>query len=97
MTAYEDRIAQHLQEVGINPSYGDARGLALCEEPAEVVLVGLDIFGRPRHLVREAATQWHAMRDAARADGTELLLISAFRSVDYQRAIFDRKLRVLLG
>jgi len=92
MTAYEDRIAQHLQELGINPSYGDARGLPLCEEPPEVVLVGLDIFGRPRHLVPEAATHWHAMRDAARADGTELLLISAFRSVDYQRAIFDRKL-----
>jgi len=92
MTAFAERIAQHLQELGISPSYGDERGLPLCEEPPEVVLIGLDIFGRARHLEPAAARQWSAMRDAAKAAGVELLLVSAFRSVDYQRAIFDRKL-----
>ena len=92
MTAYADRIAQHLQELGISASYGEERGLRLCVEPPEVVLIGLDIFGRARHLAPAAALQWAAMREAAKADGVELLLVSAFRSVDYQRAIFDRKL-----
>jgi len=92
MSAYAERIAQHLQELGITPSYAADRGLPLCEEPAEVVLVGLDIFGRARHLEPATARKWSEMRDAARADGLDLLLISAFRSVDYQRAIFDRKL-----
>ena len=92
MTAYADRIAQHLRELGIAASYGEERGLPLCEEPPDVVLIGLDIFGRARHLEPAAARQWSAMRDAARAAGIELLLVSAFRSVDYQRAIFDRKL-----
>jgi D-alanyl-D-alanine carboxypeptidase len=92
MSAYVERIAQHLQELGIDASYGVLRGLPLCEEPDEVVLVGLDIFGRARHLEAAAAHQWGAMREAATADGIELLLVSAFRSVDYQRAIFDRKL-----
>jgi len=92
MSAYAERIAQHLQELGIDPSYSVLRGLPLCEEPAEVVLVGLDIFGRARHLEAAAARQWGAMRETAAADGIELLLVSAFRSVDYQRAIFDRKL-----
>jgi D-alanyl-D-alanine carboxypeptidase len=92
MIAFADRVAQHLQELGIDASYGEARQLPLCEEPPEVVLVGLDIFGRARHLAPAAATQWSAMREAAKADGIELLLVSAFRSVDYQRAIFDRKL-----
>jgi D-alanyl-D-alanine carboxypeptidase len=92
MTAYAERIAQHLQELGIDASYGAERGLPLCEEPQEVVLVGLDIFGRARHLEPAAAKQWGAMREAAMADGVELLLVSAFRSVDYQRAIVDRKL-----
>lgn len=92
MSAYAERIAQHLQELGIDPSYGVLRGLPLCEEPAEVVLVGLDIFGRARHLEAAAARQWGAMREAAAVDGLDLLLVSAFRSVDYQRAIFDRKL-----
>ena len=92
MSAYAERIAQHLQELGITTSYAADRGLPLCEEPAEVVLVGLDIFGRARHLEPTAARKWSEMRDAARADGLDLLLVSAFRSVDYQRAIFDRKL-----
>jgi D-alanyl-D-alanine carboxypeptidase len=92
MTAYAERIAHHLQELGISATYGDERGLPLCEEPPEVVLIGLDIFGRARHLEPTAARQWSAMREAATADSIELLLVSAFRSVDYQRAIFDRKL-----
>lgn len=92
VTAYADRIAQHLQELGISLTYAAERGLPLCEEPLEVVLVGLDIFGRARHLEPNAARQWGEMREAAGAAGIDLLLVSAFRSVDYQRAIFDRKL-----
>jgi D-alanyl-D-alanine carboxypeptidase len=92
MTAYAERVAQHLQQLGISASYGEERGLALCQEPSEVVLVGLDIFGRARHLAPEAARQWGEMHDSAKADGIELLLVSAFRSVEYQRAMFDRQL-----
>ena len=92
MTPYEEEIAQHLRELGISPTYGTDRGLPLCVEPPEVVLVGLDIFGRARHLEPTAARQWRAMREAAAADGVELLLVSAFRDVDYQRSIFTRKL-----
>lgn len=91
MTPYE-RIAQHLRELGIHPSYATDRGLPLCVEPPEVVLIGLDIFGRPRHLEPAAAKQWSAMREAAKAEDIELLLVSAFRTVDYQRSILDRKL-----
>jgi D-alanyl-D-alanine carboxypeptidase len=91
-TPYEERIVKQLRELGISPTYGADRGLPLCIEPPEVVLIGLDIFGRARHLAPEAATQWGAMREAAQGEGIELLLVSAFRSVDYQRSIFDRKL-----
>ena len=91
-SAYETRIDSHLRELGISPSYGAERGLPLCVEPPEVVLIGLDIFGRARHLEPVAARQWGAMREAAKAAEIELLLVSAFRTVDYQRSIFDRKL-----
>jgi D-alanyl-D-alanine carboxypeptidase len=93
VTEYEARVAQHLRELGISPTYGVDRRLPLCEEPEEVVLVGLDIFGRARHLVAPAAAAWGAMRDAATADAVELLLVSAFRTLDYQRSIIDRKLQ----
>jgi zinc D-Ala-D-Ala carboxypeptidase len=89
---YKERIDQHLRELGISPSYAAERGLPLCVEPPEVMLVGLDILGRARHLEPRAAQQWAAMRAAATGDGIELLLVSAFRGVDYQRAIFDQKL-----
>ena len=79
MFTYEERIAQHLRELGIGPSYATDRGLALCVEPPEVVLIGLDIFGRPRHLEPAAARQWSAMCEAAKADDIELLLVSAKR------------------
>jgi len=92
MLPYDERISQHLRELGISPSYALDRGLPLCVEPAEVVLIGLDIFGRARHLEPEAAQHWSAMREAATAHDIELLLVSAFRDVDYQRSIFDRKL-----
>ena len=46
MTAYEERIEQHLREIGISASYAADRDLPLCTEPPDVVLVGLDIFGR---------------------------------------------------
>jgi D-alanyl-D-alanine carboxypeptidase len=90
--SYEERIEQHLRELGIGSSYGTERGLPLCVEPPEVTLIGLDIFGRARHLEPDAARRWGAMYEAAKEDGIELLLVSAFRSVDYQRSIFDRKL-----
>ena len=93
VSAYSDQVAQHLRELGISPTYGIDRRLPLCEEPEEVVLIGLDIFGRARHLVAPAAAGWHAMRDAASADAVDLLLVSAFRTLDYQRAIIDRKLQ----
>jgi zinc D-Ala-D-Ala carboxypeptidase len=91
--SYADEIARHLRELGVSPTYGAERGLPQYEQPSEVVLVGLDIFGRARHLAPHAARAWGRMREAARNDGVELLLISAFRDIGYQRAIFDRKLR----
>lgn len=92
MSDYAERIAQHLRELGISDAYASGRQLPLCEEPTELALIGLDIFGRARHLTPIAAAAWLAMREMAGAEGVELLLVSAYRGVDYQRAIFDRKL-----
>lgn len=62
-------------------------------EAKELVSVGNDIYGRERQLTRDAADLWLGMQAAAHRDGVTLLLVSAFRSLAYQKQIFERKLR----
>ncbi|MBL9168015.1 MAG: D-alanyl-D-alanine carboxypeptidase family protein [Verrucomicrobiales bacterium] len=89
---YEDRIARHLSELGIPAAYGTERGMILHREATELVSVGKDMYGREQRLTPAAAAGWEAMRSSAAGQGVDLLLVSAFRSVDYQRQIWDRKL-----
>jgi len=50
------------------------------------------VFGRQPYLERNANVAWQRMRQAAATDGVQLQLISAFRSVQYQAELFERKL-----
>jgi D-alanyl-D-alanine carboxypeptidase len=88
----EGPLERLLDELGITVSYIESRGLPLHVEATELVSIGLDIFGRERHLAPAAATQWADMQLAAAGDGVGLLLVSAFRSVSDQRRIFVRKI-----
>jgi D-alanyl-D-alanine carboxypeptidase len=54
--------------------------------------VGPDIYQREQRLLAPAASAWQAMVAAARHDGIELQLVSAYRSVDYQEGIVRKKL-----
>lgn len=89
---YPDRIAGLLAELGIAPDYGMARGMALQSEASELVVARVLSDGRELKLTPETAAAWEAMRCAAGAEQVTLLLISGFRSVDYQRGILVRKL-----
>lgn len=84
--------AERLRAQGAPASFGADPRLPRYEETTELVSVGLDAAGRKQWLEPGAAAAWHEMRRAARADGVTLLLVSAFRSVDQQRQIFERKL-----
>lgn len=86
------RIAAILAALGIPADYGVRRRLPVCEEASELVSIGADVQGREQKLAPRAAQAWRRMHDAAQADGVELLVVSAFRSVDYQRAIIQKKL-----
>ena len=90
--SYETRVARILKGLGISASYGAGRNLPFFVEATELVSVGADIYGRERQLTPRAALRWNELQSAARADRIELLLVSAFRSLDYQRQIFERKL-----
>ena len=68
------------------------RGLKRYAQARRLTPVGLGTDGRDKLLRPFAARAWHSMRDAAAGEGIELLLISAFRSVDYQMQLIRAKL-----
>jgi len=82
----------HLAALGISSELITARGLRECEEAKtlEVAEVGAD--GRDHLLVPLAAEAWRRLKAAALADGIDLFIVSAFRSIDRQAEIVRRKL-----
>lgn len=90
--AYEARVARILAELGIAGTYGEDQGLRMHVEAADLVSVGADIHGRERQMTPRAAIRWEDLRAAAGRDGVTLQLVSAFRSLEYQRGIFERKI-----
>ncbi len=87
-----DSLAAELAALGIDDEYGARTGLDPVAEPDRLALAGRDRYRRPLWLLAPAARGWSRMRDAAREDGVVLEAISGFRSRQYQRGIFDRKL-----
>jgi len=80
-------------ELGIPISYSEDCGIPTYTEPFELVSIGLDIFGRPQKLTREAAEKWSSMQLAAGENDVSLYVVSAFRSVDYQTTLIKKKLQ----
>ena len=89
---FRRRVAAVNESLGIPASYAGRSGLPLQPESRRLVPIGRDIYRREQRLLRNAAGPWRAMVEAARAEGIELQLVSAFRSVEYQEGILRRKL-----
>lgn len=68
---------------GIPPYFGEASGL---------VEVGPNLVGRMQSLVPLAAARWQQMVEAASDDGIHLLIVSGYRSFDYQADLIRNKL-----
>ena len=87
------RQAQKLQhELGLPAAYGRTHRLRLQPEPSQLASIGPDVFGREQFLTPPAASALLSMISAAAADGIELQVVSAFRSVDYQAGLLRNKL-----
>jgi zinc D-Ala-D-Ala carboxypeptidase len=91
-TAIRQLAQQTLRGLGGDPAVLSQRGLPLFADARSLACVGLGTDGRDKFLAPAAAAAWAAMRDAAAADGVELLLISAFRSFEFQLALIRAKL-----
>lgn len=78
--------------LGVPRDYGRTRGLRRQREPARLASIGCDIHGRQQWLQPRAARAWLRMHGRAAHDGVTLQAVSAFRSIEYQLGILERKL-----
>jgi D-alanyl-D-alanine carboxypeptidase len=92
MKDFEEQLATLLASYGIPTDYFSARAIPRQAEATDLESIGTDILGREQFLAPSAARAWQAMRSAAEADQVTLLVVSAFRSVQRQCALFERKL-----
>ena len=80
------------EELGIPTGYGEEDGPPRYEEALELVEVGLNLVGRMQRLTPAAARKWHEMVAAAEADGVSLMIVSGYRSYEYQAALIRKKI-----
>ncbi len=79
-------------ELGIPADYGAGGRPPYFADADELVDVGPNLVGRMQRLAPEAAARWQAMADAAARDGVRLMIVSGFRSFDYQADLIRKKL-----
>lgn len=89
---YEDRIAIIHQQLGIPAAYARDRNLTLQYECLNLSPAGVDIFNREVSMDATALSAWGMLKSAALEDGIELQLVSAYRSIEYQKNLFLKKL-----
>jgi zinc D-Ala-D-Ala carboxypeptidase len=80
------------QELGIIEALIHACKLPLQEEAANLVSAGMDVFTREQFVTATTLACWHRMKSAAEKDEIELLIVSAYRSIDYQCQLITSKL-----
>jgi len=86
------RMNPHLTALGISSELITARGLRECEEATELEVAEVGANGRDHLLAPLASKAWRSLRAAALADGIDLFIVSAFRSIDRQAEIVRRKI-----
>ena len=85
-------LATLFSELGIPDNYGESPPLATYVEATELVDAGMNIVGRMQMLTPATQGSWSAMQLAAHEDSCELLMVSGFRSIEYQAGLIRKKI-----
>jgi D-alanyl-D-alanine carboxypeptidase len=81
-----------LRELGIPKNYGSEPLLPVYAEAGELVEAGPNIVGRMQSLTPATAAAWLGMLEEARQEQIELVMVSGFRSMEYQASLIRKKL-----
>ena len=79
------------EELGIPSDYGHKGGLPYYPEARDLVDVGPNLVGRMQRLTPDTAYRWQQMVESASAAGVRLLIVSGFRSFEYQAGLIRNK------
>ncbi|MXW20196.1 MAG: M15 family metallopeptidase [Gammaproteobacteria bacterium] len=91
-TELRRRVRDTLRRLGASTDLLDHRRLPVYADASKLEIADVSASGREHLLVPKAATSWKRMREAAKADGISLIIISAFRSFDRQYKLVSDKL-----
>ena len=80
------------KKIGFRNSAGYSKNLSFQPEPEILAFVELDCFGRMQRMEPTAVSAWKKMKTSAAKEGVVLNIISAFRSIQDQFYIFEKKL-----
>ncbi|HEU4620131.1 MAG TPA: M15 family metallopeptidase [Gammaproteobacteria bacterium] len=86
------QVPELFAELGIPAGYGVDPPLPRYAEAGRLEDVEPNILGRMQRLAPRGARRWRAMKAAAEKEGVELLLVSGFRSYEYQAELIRKKL-----
>ncbi|BCD89209.1 peptidase [Pseudomonas solani] len=86
-----------LDKLGIPVGLVVAKGLQEFTEATVLEVAEVDANGREHQLAPSAAKAWARLKSGASADGVDLHIVSAFRSVARQVSIIERKLKAGLS
>ncbi|HNP64882.1 MAG TPA: D-alanyl-D-alanine carboxypeptidase family protein [Woeseiaceae bacterium] len=80
------------KELGIPDDYGSDGLKPAYREATDLVEVGENYVGRMQRLSVATADAWREMQGAAAADGVVLVLVSGYRSFEYQAGLIRKKI-----
>ena len=87
-----DRHNERLKNLGITDVHIDACRLPAYEEATDLINCGKDLFGRPLRMTDITLQNWQRMFASAKRSNITLQIVSAYRSIDYQCDLIQRKL-----
>lgn len=92
LTLHARKALQLNQQLGVPEDYGCSHRLRLQAEPNQLASIGQDVFDREQFMTPKAAVALHSLMNTAAAENLRIQPVSAFRSIDYQRALIQNKL-----
>jgi D-alanyl-D-alanine carboxypeptidase len=84
--------AELLRDLGISADYGRDPFRPEYKEAVELVESDANIIGKIQRLCPSTAKDWTAMKEAALKSNIELMMVSGYRSIEYQASLLRRKL-----
>lgn len=88
----DSTLRAYHEQLGIPKDYAEKTRLPIQATPGKLVDIGPDCYGRPQRLRADAASAWNHMHDAAKQESIELMVVSAYRSFEYQVQVIQRQL-----